>query len=46
MAILGGTVQWIVVGIILLAVVGIVIWRTAKRPKGGGGCNCGCGCGQ
>lgn len=43
----GGQWQLIVVALIVVGVIGIAIWRVARRKKrGGGGCGCGCGCGR
>lgn len=37
--------QWIAVAIILVVVVGVIVWRASRRPKGGCGCGGGCtGC--
>lgn len=38
-------IDWIIIGLAVAAVVGVVVWQIRRKKQGKGGCDCGGGCG-
>lgn len=38
-------IDWIIIGLAVAVVVGVIVWRIIRKKQGKGGCDCGGGCG-